>query len=228
VERVVSQLKVVPIAWTVVDAYAIDRDTPYNVGNYTSSEELAEFAGRNCYQSWDRPNPKTADNKDYINNILKQQHFSVLEHGSVTFLVSGVSRSLLAEWTRHRHFSFSVLSQRYVDQNEVGVVVPPVFEDFPELKSLLYRHDGLSYERYKTAYDTLTEAGIDHKAARGAARAFLPETFIVATGNHRTWREFIQKRNSPGADIEIRILAQRLLQHLKLKAPNIYQDMEIG
>src|ERR1041384_519956 len=44
-------------------------------------DELSEFAGRNCYQSWERPNPATASTGGYIENILRQQHYSVLEHG---------------------------------------------------------------------------------------------------------------------------------------------------
>lgn len=66
-------------------------------------EDLIEFAGRNCYQSWDRPNPATAKADDYTRHIMDVGHFSVLEHGTVTLFIDGVSRSLLAEFTRHRH-----------------------------------------------------------------------------------------------------------------------------
>src|SRR5690606_41853392 len=61
--------------------------------------------------------------------ILNQGHFSVLEHSSVTFLVRDVSRALLTELTRHRHLSFSVVSQRYVNYADTKPVVPPAFAD---------------------------------------------------------------------------------------------------
>jgi thymidylate synthase (FAD) len=91
----------------------------------TSADELGEFAGRNCYQAWGRPNPATADNKGYLQNILEQGHESVLEHASVTVAVKGVSTALLGQLTRHRHLSFSVLSKRYVDESGSKSVVHP-------------------------------------------------------------------------------------------------------
>src|SRR5688500_8341126 len=106
-------MKVIPIASTILHTFAISTQTPYRMQhdqpNATETvadiDELAELAGRNCYQSWHRPSPKTATNHGYLHNIISQQHFSVMEHGSVTFYVEGVSRSLLAELSRHRHLS---------------------------------------------------------------------------------------------------------------------------
>ena len=73
-------------------------------------DTLAEFAGRSCYQAWSKPNPATRANKDYLANIIRQQHTSVLEHASASFYITGVSRAFLCELTRHRHLSFSVQS----------------------------------------------------------------------------------------------------------------------
>src|SRR5690554_1935779 len=92
----------------------------------TAVDTLVEFAGRSCYQSWKRPNPATATNEGYIANILKQGHFSVLEHASATFYVQGVSRALTHELIRHRHLSYSQLSQRFVNEGrEDDLVLPP-------------------------------------------------------------------------------------------------------
>src|SRR5262249_31490582 len=79
-------------------------------------QALAEFAGRACYQSWNKPNPATATNQGYLRHILDVGHLSVLEHGVVTMYLTGVSRSLTHELIRHRHFSYSQLSQRYVPE----------------------------------------------------------------------------------------------------------------
>ena len=70
-------------------------------------QALAEFAGRACYQSWNKPNPATATNAGYLRHILEVGHLSVLEHGTATFYLTGVSRSLTHELIRHRHFSYS-------------------------------------------------------------------------------------------------------------------------
>src|SRR4051794_31644263 len=68
-------------------------------------QALAEFAGRACYQSWGKPNPATATNAGYLRHILEVGHLSVLEHGTVSFYLTGISRSLTHELIRHRHFS---------------------------------------------------------------------------------------------------------------------------
>ena len=51
-------------------------------------------------------------------------HESPVEHATFTFAVEGVSRSLLAQLTRHRMASFSVQSQRYVDKENFEYVIP--------------------------------------------------------------------------------------------------------
>ena len=68
-------------------------DVPWET-DAEGGEALAEFAGRACYQSWKKPNPATATNAGYLQHILEVGHYSVLEHGSVTFYVTGASRSL--------------------------------------------------------------------------------------------------------------------------------------
>lgn len=198
------------------------------------ADELAEAAGRLCYHSFLRPNPKTKKNPGYINNILNQQHFSVLEHATATFFISGVSRALTHELVRHRHFSFSQVSQRYVNHSETSVVIPPVVNELPDSIADSIIHEIIdsvlqARETYDYIYEILHNNGFSRKEARGAARAVLPEateTEIVVTGNHRAFREFLQKRLSPAADAEIRHLAEMILVELKRIAPNTYQDFE--
>ncbi len=198
---------------------------------HADSDELAEMAGRLCYKSWDRPNPATSTNAGYLANILGHRHYSVLEHASATFYIGGVSRSLTHELVRHRHLSPSQVSQRYVDESEANFVVGEWFDQLgkPEQYSI-ENHMASALKLYQSIYDELTLRGVPKKAARGAARSVLPnmtETALVLTGNHRAWRDVIEKRNSPAADAEIRELAKELLVRLKEIAPNTYQDMEV-
>ena len=194
------------------------------------ADYLAEFAGRLCYQSWDRPNPATATNAGYLANIIGQQHYSVLEHSSATFYVAGVSRSLSHELVRHRHLSFSQVSQRYVDERNAQVITPPalVSEGDPELRAYIKGAMGSAQAVYQAIVETLTQRGHSRKEARQAARSVLPnatETKLVVTGNMRAWRDVIAKRISPHADAEIQLLAQKILAHLKTIAPSTFQDM---
>src|SRR5215472_18131644 len=93
-------------------------------GESTDGERLAEFAGRLCYMS--QHNPAKRATREYLDNIKKQGHGSVLEHATYSILLEGVSRSLTHELVRHRAgFAYSQLSQRYVDESDAAFVVPP-------------------------------------------------------------------------------------------------------
>ena len=200
-------------------------------------EALTEFAGRACYQSWSKPNPKTATNASYLRHIIDVGHFSVLEHASVSFYITGLSRSCTHELIRHRHFSYSQLSQRFVPERDSEVVLPPGLEDDPELQELFLTAADASRHAYTTLLTKLEakfadepNAVLRRKQARQAARAVLPnatETRIVVTGNYRAWRHFIAMRASEHADVEIRRLAIACLRELADLAPAVFADFEV-
>lgn len=194
----------------------------------TDAELLISAAGRQCYESFHRPNPQTHSDGDYIRRTIGQMgHWSIAEHASATFLITGVSRNLTHELIRHRHLSFSQLSQRFCDESQRPVVVPPAMEDADEN----FNPDvlGDANQEYQDLVQYLgEEVGLPRKKAREAARYILPsgtETAIVVTGNHRAWHEMLVKRLDPGADAEIRKLAQELLAQLRRLAPSIYEDL---
>jgi thymidylate synthase (FAD) len=202
-------------------------DVPdYKVHNNTMAcDELAEEAGRLCYLSWDRPNPDTADNRSYLSNIIKQQHFSVVEHASATFYIDGVTRNFTHELIRHRHLSFSEISQRYVDVGNLPFIRHPGLSDKDdvELDAIISQNRDLYYRYIE---EGLNE-GLARKLVRQAARHVLPsglETKILVTGNMRAWREVLSKRLSPMADAEFREVAALILQNLKKIAPGTFQD----
>jgi thymidylate synthase (FAD) len=212
-------------------------DVPWST-DADGGQALLEFAGRACYQSWSKPNPKTATNAGYLRHIIDVGHLSVLEHASVSFYITGISRSCTHELIRHRHFSYSQLSQRYVPENASQVVVPPGMEDDDELRRILAGAADASRATYTALLDKLEakfadqpNAVLRRKQARQAARAVLPnatETRIVVTGNYRAWRHFIAVRASEHADIEIRRLAIACLRQLADVAPAIFGDFDIA
>jgi thymidylate synthase (FAD) len=212
-------------------------DVPWST-DADGGQALVEFAGRACYQSWSKPNPKTATNAGYLRHIIDVGHLSVLEHASVTFYISGISRSCTHELIRHRHFSYSQLSQRYVPENDSLVVVPPGVEDDDELRRILTEAADASRATYLELLDKLEakfadqpNAVLRRKQARQAARAVLPnatETRIVVTGNYRAWRHFIAVRASEHADIEIRRLAIACLRQLADVAPAVFGDFDVA
>ena len=212
-------------------------DLPVNwLGESTDGERLAEFAGRLCYMS--QRNPASRTTRDYLENIKKQGHGSVLEHANYSILVEGVSRSLTHELVRHRAgFAYSQLSQRYVDESEANFVIPPaMLGDDALLNAWTAQIEG-AQAAYVALVDQLMErygwvADKVHrrKMAREAARGVLPnstETKIVVTANARAWRTMLELRSSEAAELEIRRCAILLLRTLQAEAPAFFSDFEI-
>ena len=212
-------------------------DVPWTT-DASGGQALAEFAGRACYQSWNKPIPATATNAGYLDHILQVGHLSVLEHSSATFYLTDISRSVTHELIRHRHFSFSQLSQRYLPASGPEVVEPDAIAADPELHALFQAAVAQSAQAYQDLLGGLEERAsqaadgtLARKQARQAARAVLPNatsTAIVVTGNYRAWRHFIGMRATEAADVEIRTLAVAVLRELQALAPNVFADFRIS
>ena len=175
-----------------------------------------EYACRTCYQSYDKIGEGSAER--LIRSCIKRGHESVLEHASLTFVVT-CDRSVLAQWTRHRMASYAVESQRYCNytfdkfDNNVTFVYPawyeepvvdnPKHEQFCVIKQACQNAEGTYFE--------LIKMGMPPEEAR----AILPNAVkctMIWTANMREIRHFIRLRASKGADPNIRRLAKQLLQ----------------
>lgn len=206
------------------------------LGESTDGERLAEFAGRLCYMS--QKNPAQRATRDYLENIKKQGHGSVLEHANYSLLLEGVSRSLTHELVRHRAgFAYSQLSQRYVDESQANFVVPPAIVGDEALENewrVQIDQAQQSYvrlvEHLMERYGWITDKVHRRKMAREAARGVLPnstETKIVVTANARAWRTMLELRSSEGAELEIRRSAIAMLKLLQRETPGFFSDFEI-
>ena len=213
------------LAHTAIVPDAIEQRLEIQEGS-TDAETLTVYAGRSCYESWSRPNEKTREDKDYLQRTLFEQgHFSILEHASATFYLTGVSRALLAEITRHRHLSFSVLSQRFVDESEANIVIPPAARGSEKLMWEFEDAAAGARHSYRELVEALSDSGLTRKQAREAARAVLPnmvETRIVVTGNLRAWHEVIARRTAPDADAEFQQVANLIRNELQRLAPEVF------
>lgn len=204
----------------------------------TDAEAIVEFAGRACYESWDKPNPRTRDNGAYLRHIIDVGHDALLEHATATMYIRGLSRAAGNELLRHRHLSFSQLSQRYVHAEAGEVVVPAAIANDEDLRRLFlnavdearFVHDEL-LTALEDDLDAESNALLRAKKARQAARAILPnatETRFVVSGNFRAWRGFIAARASEHADTEIRRLAIACLELLQGQSPVLFSDFLIS
>lgn len=222
-------MKVDLFAFTAVTPAALDL-LEYERGT-AAADHLAETAGRECYQSFHRPNPKTRTNEDYLAHILEIDHTSIMEHATATFRLTGVSRNLLVELSRHRHLSLSVQSQRYVNEAQGAFIVPPDLANDANademIADMLSLHSKATH-LYEKLVKRMEANGYARKQARQAARAVLPgghDTRIIVSGNMRAWRHVIHMRYSVHADVEIRDMAGEILKQLRVIAPNTFQDI---
>lgn len=241
---IITKPKVTLLAHTMINREAIAEHMDIQGGS-TDAETLTTFAGRACYQSFHRPNKKTFHDRDYLQRTLfEQAHWSIAEHATATLYFEGVSRALTHELIRHRHLSYSQLSQRFVDEGNAAIVIPPAIRDLPGIP---YAHTSIfdyitldevahdvveivaesASETYTALVDFLTNQGLPRKQAREAARAVLPnmvETRIVVTGNLRAWHEVIQRRTQPDADAEIQQVMNMAKAELATIAPVLFGD----
>lgn len=209
----------------------------------TDVEKLGAFAAKGCYDSY---LPKGRPNKDNQRDIIEQLHGSVLEHANVTLFIEGITRACSHEIVRHRHFSYSQRSTRYVAEEEGSIVLEPYFAELYERRpadnsreenKLLEHHLNASFralDAYKYEVELLMEMnplGLSgfalRKWARGKARNLLPhniETRLTMTGNFRAWRHFIEERSGRGAEPEIRRLANKVMEAISPLAPTYFDD----
>jgi thymidylate synthase (FAD) len=206
-------------------------------GNPTDAERLVEFAGRVCYLSFGRrQSPRS--NADYIANLIRRQHDSVLEHAVWTFVLAGVSRAFTHQLVRHRvGFSYSQLSQQYHDERAAPVLRPAELDRSARAGAAW----DTAIAAARAAYVTIAEEfGLDEperlppetrRALRSAARSVLPnalESIIVVTANARAIRHFLKLRGGIEGDPEMRLVAAALLDTLRPEAPALFADFVVS
>lgn len=179
----------------------------------------------------------------FIDMLSSLGHESPVEHASFTFAIEGVSRSLLAQITRHRIASFSVQSQRYVGKENFEYIIPPEIDAIPEARELFIKAMDNDRDTYRELNRILTEkhteanikSGMDEKKAATAASKKANEdsryvlsnacdTKIVMTMNVRSLYNFFSLRCCSRAQWEIRELACKMLGLVKEVSPTLFKN----
>jgi len=167
-----------------------------------------------------------------IHHLLEHGHFGPFEHPHATFAIKGVSRSCMAQLTRHRHVSFDVQSMRYVAFDDVDpadvregemVVIPPsatdpdwvgrnqkvsdVDEDDVERREEIFKD---TIQNAVESYQELLDLGMPPEDARFV----LPigtKVNIVMTLNARMLMHVADMRAAADAQWEIRQMTEEIL-----------------
>lgn len=156
--------------------------------------------------------------RGFVRKLMTMHHESPLEHASFTFGIEGVSRSFLAQMTRHRVASFSVRSQRYCSEDTPAFIAPKLIASDEKKKDEFAN----AMQAAWMSYNQLVEMG----AAKEDARAALPnacETRMMVTMNARELLHFFSLRCCSRAQLEIRTAANAMLQLCRKAAPTIFE-----
>jgi len=176
---------------------------------------LLEHAGRVCYRSAAKGEPER-----FLKARIREGHESLIEHVSITFEISGVSRACTHQLVRHRIASYSQESQRYVDMSALELVVPPAVAASAQAMEVW---DEFALQ-VADAYRRLRELGI----RKEDARFVLPNaaaTRIVVTMNLRSLRHFFEVRCDRAAQWEIREMALEMLRQVYAVVPAAVADL---
>ena len=209
-------------------------------------EKIVAAAAKLCYSESGVENILEGLDEDktekFLNMLMSLGHQSPIEHVTFTFGIEGVSRALLAQFTRHRIASYSVKSQRYVKEGMFEFVTPPEIENNEQAKELYIKtmeadqkaYDELAEILFEKHYNDLIASGKDEKEAKRAAekmaiedaRFVLPnacETKMVVTMNARSLMNFFNHRCCTRAQWEIRDVADEMLRLVKEIAPTLFK-----
>jgi thymidylate synthase (FAD) len=183
---------------------------------------LIETAGRTCYASYGKGRSSAA----FHQHLLEVGHGNPLEHASLSFHISRISRACANEWVRHRAgCAISQRSSRYCDESQSEWCWHPILSKTggADLDLPLGAVQAEARRAYRAVYEAvfraLSEEDVDlasaKKQARGAARGILGNalsTELVFSCNIRALRHILEQRASPFADAEIRLLANRVYE----------------
>ena len=194
------------------------------------ADDVTAMAARLCYSRMDiealRERVETQDQEDFLRRVMGRGHLSISEHASFTFAVEGVSRSLLAQLTRHRIASFSVQSQRYVSMADgFDYVIPPSIAALGEEEEQEYIREMETLHAWYCRWQE--KLGGPGEAANQDARFVLPNaaaTRLVMTMNARELRHFFALRCCGRAQWEIREMAWQMLEECRRAAPALFED----
>jgi len=149
-----------------------------------SDVEFIAYCAKTCYDRSDKINDEKA-NLNLVKSLLESKHFSVFEHISLTFEVSCVSRAFTHQLVRHRHLSYTQVSQRYTIAD--GYIRPKLKSE--DAKKIFNN----TLKTLQSNYEKLLELGEKPEDAR----YILPQgaaTKIIVSGNLRAWMEMIDLR----------------------------------
>lgn len=194
------------------------------------SGTIAAYTARHCWESSHKysENPKENNelDKELTKNLIKMGHDTPLQAINYVFDIEGVTKSLQAQWTRHKiGVGWSFRSSRFVSGSSNTFVYNTYdyIEDEEKVKKLL-ELDEQTNKQAITVFDEKIKLG----ATKQDARKVMPVQFATHCSffaNARSIRHLLKLRLDKHAEWEIRRMSVMILEELMKINPEIYQDI---
>jgi len=192
-------------------------------------DDLSVVQGARISNGAAMPDWRGAPDERLINFLAENGHMSPFEHAVFKFYVKA-PLFVVREWQRHRTFSYNERSGRY-KKFEPEFYVPSqarvpdpnnkqssIFSEDVDLNTVLDNGFSLVLNQAWESYEYMLEVGVAREVARMVLPLNLYTEFIV-TGNFRNWMHFLELRNTPDAQLEIRVYAEHIAEILEEKMP---------
>ena len=204
----------------IVTPYARIIDLPDRAAGIQLLKKI-EWAARVSHRSEDA---QTEDSWERFLTAVVLNHgdWSVVEHAGVTVDML-VDRGITHEVCRHRLFSFTMESTRFVNYEKK---MPPSFIvpiEADHASALNHWNSAIRFA--EIAYCQLIADG----CAPQIARSVLPNALaarIITSGNLRNWRHFLLMRTTKETHPQLREVTIPLLQEFQGKIPLLFDDIE--
>lgn len=152
--------------------------------------------------------------------VISKGDWSVVEHASAT-VVFRVSRGVTHELVRHRLFSFTQESTRFVNGRKSYPEGLEFIEPATAIGDLDLR---TCYENAEVAYLVALDRGMRPQEARAVLPNALAST-IAVTGNLRQWRHLFIMRTTKETHPDFREVTIPLLGEVKCRVPLLFDDI---
>lgn len=178
-------------------------------------EELIDLAAQHCLKQPDNITPGSASD-NLISFLLNAEHGNPFEHVFYTFKVNGLSRSGMAQLTRHRMASYTFTSQHYQDYSDYPFIIHQDYKDHEEWD--------LCFEACMRCYHKLMQNGVPKEEARQVLPNAMSTGFVM-TINARSLVNFLRLRLCKRNCEEIINLAWQIKHHVTSHFPLLFQKV---
>ncbi len=185
-------------------------------------ETLPAFTARQSHES----KGTYEDDLRLNRKLIEWGHDTPMQAVQFVYLVTGISKSLAGQWTRHKiGIGWTFRSTRYVKASSNAFVYPAMeYMDSEDKVKKIYKAYEEEHRHAMDVYERLSSRGVKNQELRRLMPVGWSTSAYVYT-NARSLRHFFKLRLAKGAEWEIRRLAYILFNTVMDLCPSIFEDI---